>query len=243
MASARSATPSLPSAPSPTRPRPRRMRRFFLPTAAPGPYSVKVSGVGGATGLVIAEIYDATPAANFGAGSYRFLDVSVLKQIDTGESLTVGFNVGGSAARTVLVRAVGPALSVFNLNGTMPDPQVDLYSGSTVLASNDNWGRRRADQHHVLRRRRVQLQQSREQGRRHHRDARARQLHRSRERRERQRGPYARRSLRRAVTSRTHGIFSRRAGQIGRCRWGKKFSVPVSSRPAHCQQRPLSSPS
>ena len=40
----------------------------------------------------------------------------------------------------MLIRAVGPALGAFGVGGTMPDPQLDLFSGQTVLASNDNWG-------------------------------------------------------------------------------------------------------
>jgi hypothetical protein len=115
---------------------------LFLPAVAPGPYSVKVSGAGGGTGLVLAELYDSTPAGAFTAATQRFLNVSVLKKIAAGETLTVGFNVGGASARTVLIRAVGPTLSAapFNLPGTMGDPQVQLYSAQTVLAANDDWG-------------------------------------------------------------------------------------------------------
>lgn len=113
---------------------------IFLPAAQPGSYSVKVSGVGGATGVVLAELYDAQPAGTFTAASNRFLDVSVLKQIAGDESLTVGFNIAGSTSRTVLIRAVGPGLGALGVGGVMPDPQLDLYSGSTVLTSNDNWG-------------------------------------------------------------------------------------------------------
>jgi hypothetical protein len=115
---------------------------LFLPAVAPGPYSVKVSGAGGGTGLVLAELYDSTPAGAFTAATQRFLNVSVLKKIAVGETLTVGFNVGGASARTVLIRAVGPTLSAapFNIPGTMGDPQVQLYSAQTVLAANDDWG-------------------------------------------------------------------------------------------------------
>jgi hypothetical protein len=115
---------------------------LFLPAVAPGPYSVKVSGVGGATGLVLAELYDSTPSGSFSAATQRFLNVSVLKQIAAGETLTVGFNIGGSSSRTVLIRAVGPTLGAapFGVPGTMADPQVQLYSAQTVLASNDDWG-------------------------------------------------------------------------------------------------------
>ncbi len=113
---------------------------LYLPTADPGSYSVKVSGVGGATGLVLAEIYDSTPAGTFTATTPRFQNVSVLKKIESAESLTVGFNIGGGTSRTVLIRAVGPTLGAFGVGGTMGDPQLKLYSGQTVLSSNDDWG-------------------------------------------------------------------------------------------------------
>ena len=113
---------------------------IYLPAAASGSYSVKISGVGGATGTVLAELYDAAPLGSFSAATSRFLDVSVLKQIGSSESLTVGFNLSGTTARTVLIRAVGPGLGAFGITGFMADPQLDLYSGQTILASNDNWG-------------------------------------------------------------------------------------------------------
>ena len=41
----------------------------------------------------------------------------------------------------MLIRASGPAIASapFNVSGTLPDPQLQIYSGSTLLASNDAW--------------------------------------------------------------------------------------------------------
>src|SRR5207248_1318590 len=51
-------------------------------TAMPsGAYTVQVSGVGGAGGTVIAELYDATPPNTFTSSTPRLINVSVLKQI------------------------------------------------------------------------------------------------------------------------------------------------------------------
>jgi uncharacterized protein YegL len=103
--------------------------------------SIKVSGVGNATGTVLAEIYDATPEATFTPTTPRLINISVLKSISAGETLTTGFVITGSAAKTVLIRAVGPTLGTsFGIAGSMTDPKVDLYSGSSVIASSDNWG-------------------------------------------------------------------------------------------------------
>ncbi len=110
---------------------------------APGNYSVAVSGVNGSVGSVIAEIYDATPAGTFTAASPRLVNVSVLKSIPSGGLLTLGFTLGGSAAKTVLIRVIGPGLSVIlgSTNGTLGDPQLTLFnSNSVAIASNDDWG-------------------------------------------------------------------------------------------------------
>ncbi|MCX6955853.1 MAG: hypothetical protein NTV51_27230, partial [Verrucomicrobia bacterium] len=113
---------------------------IFNPTTAAGGYTLNVSGVGGALGTVLAELYDATAVSAFTAATPRLINVSVRKQIGTGESLTAGFVVGGNTSRTILIRAVGPTLGAFGVPGTMGDPKLELFSGDTTLATNDNWG-------------------------------------------------------------------------------------------------------
>jgi|GEM_PF-2988431 len=103
--------------------------------------SVKVSGVGGAAGTVIAELYDATPTSQFGTTTPRLINVSVLKSI--GSSITVGFVIGGSTSVKVLVRAVGPTIGAapFNVGGAIADPKLTLIAaGGANLGSNDDWG-------------------------------------------------------------------------------------------------------
>ena len=108
---------------------------------AAGDNSVKVSPVGNLSGTVIAEIYDASPAAAFVAATPRLINVSVLKSI--GASLTAGFVVGGNASRTVLIRAIGPTLGAapFNVPGVVADPQLVLFNAASAqIGENDNWG-------------------------------------------------------------------------------------------------------
>lgn len=115
----------------------------FNATTATGAYTIQVSGVGGASGSVIAELYDATAPTSVTESTPRLVNVSVLKQISDDGILTAGFVIGGGngAGKTVLLRAIGPTLGVapFNVSGAMPDPKLVLFSGQTVLASNDNW--------------------------------------------------------------------------------------------------------
>ena len=70
---------------------------IFQSSLAPGNYTVQVSDTGAGTGTVIAELYDATPAATVGSTTPRLINVSVLKHIGAG--LTAGFVVGSGSAK------------------------------------------------------------------------------------------------------------------------------------------------
>lgn len=68
------------------------------------------------------------------------VNLSVRSSAGTGENtLTAGFVLSGGADKTLLVRGVGPTLVDFQVPGFLLDPTVSLLSGSTVLATNDNW--------------------------------------------------------------------------------------------------------
>jgi len=109
-------------------------------TIGAGNNSVIVSPVGNLSGSVLAELYESTPPASFTAATPRLVNVSVLK--DLGSGLTAGFVVGGTASKTVLVRAIGPTLAPapFNVAGAVADPQLALFSGPTRIGENNDWG-------------------------------------------------------------------------------------------------------
>lgn len=112
---------------------------LYIPAAASGNDSVVITSGGSVAGSVLAEIYDATPAASYTTSSPRLVNESVIKNLGTG--LAVGFTIGGSGARDVLIRAIGPSLGIapFNLTGVAAAPQMALYSGQTVLQTNSGW--------------------------------------------------------------------------------------------------------
>lgn len=113
---------------------------LFKADATAGGYTIRVSDTAGGSGTVIAEVYDATPAASFTATTPRLINLAVLKQINPGSILTTGFVISGSTAKTVLVRAIGPGLTPLGVGGAMADPRLELFAGSAVVAANDNWG-------------------------------------------------------------------------------------------------------
>ncbi|MFO1447927.1 MAG: immunoglobulin domain-containing protein [Opitutaceae bacterium] len=115
---------------------------IFSAALPAGSYTMQVTGVGGAIGNVIAELYDATPVTVLTGSTPRLINVSVLKQTTAGETLTAGFVISGTLPKTVLIRAVGPTLGIppFSIPGVMEDPRLDLFSGQTLRNANDNWG-------------------------------------------------------------------------------------------------------
>ncbi len=105
---------------------------------ASGVYSIHISGKNNASGITLAEIYDAT--STFGATTPRLINVSARTQVGTGaEVLIAGFVVGGQTPVRLLIRGVGPTLADYGVGGAIADPKLEVFSGSTVVASNDNW--------------------------------------------------------------------------------------------------------
>ncbi len=120
---------------------PVRDSALYNPALAPGAYSIQISGKAGATGVALAEIYDATPNAAFTLATPRLVNVSARTNVGTGDNLLIaGFVIGGTTPVRVLVRAVGPTLGVFGVGGVLADPVLVISSGGTVVARNDNWG-------------------------------------------------------------------------------------------------------
>jgi len=116
-------------------------------TAQPaGPFSAQVLGVSGDTGVSLAEVYDATPAGASTPSTPRLVNLSARIGVGTGGNILIaGFVIGGSTAKTVLVRASGPALGAFGVSGLLPDPELQIYRSnadgtSTLLLTNNGWG-------------------------------------------------------------------------------------------------------
>lgn len=98
-----------------------------------GSRTVQLKGTGG--GVALVELYD----TGDGAAS-RLVNISARNQVGTGDNiLIVGFVLAGEGSRNVLIRAVGPQLAAFGVTGTLADPRLEVFRGSTSVAINDNW--------------------------------------------------------------------------------------------------------
>ena len=70
-----------------------------------------------------------------------FLNLSTRGKVLTGDDVLIGgLVIAGDAPMTILVRGIGPGLSAFlEPSSLLSDPVITLYSGSEVIAGNDDW--------------------------------------------------------------------------------------------------------
>jgi hypothetical protein len=107
----------------------------LLFTVNHGVYTTSLLRPNSTTGVALTEIYDTD--GNVGA---RLTAVSARMNVMLGEgALIAGISIAGNAPKTMLIRAIGPALAAFGVTGVLTDPQIAIFSGSTQVASNDNW--------------------------------------------------------------------------------------------------------
>jgi hypothetical protein len=72
----------------------------------------------------------------------RFINLSTRGNVGKSDSLLiVGFVITGPGTKRVMLRAVGPTLSQFNVTGVLADPILRVFNGSGAqIYSNDDWG-------------------------------------------------------------------------------------------------------
>jgi len=105
----------------------------------PGAYTLQISSGDGTGGNAMAEIYDAD--SNPLALTQRLSNLSGRGVVDAADTLIGGFIIFGSAPKTVLVRAAGPALASYGIGGPLAAPLLGVYdSAGNLLARNTGWG-------------------------------------------------------------------------------------------------------
>lgn len=124
----------------------RRVGAFALPAGSRdaaftigvpvGLYTASVDRASGAPGQALVEIYDADVAP----GGASLINLSTLGRIGAAGRLIIpGFVVGGSGQARVLIRAVGPGLTRFQVPDVLPRPTMSVFAGTTLLRSNTGW--------------------------------------------------------------------------------------------------------
>ena len=110
----------------------------ILITLLPGAYTAILSGVGGASGIGLVEVFEIGGASD----PVKLINISTRARVQTGDGVMIGgFIIGGTTQTTVLIRARGRSMASapFLVPGTLLDPFLQIFSGQTVIAQNDDW--------------------------------------------------------------------------------------------------------
>ena len=96
-------------------------------------YSVRITSAGGSI--------TSAPAA-LSVKFSRLTNLSTRGFVPPGGALTPGFYVRGSNPKPLLIRAVGPTLSLFGVGSAIGEAKLDVVAqdSATVIASNNDWG-------------------------------------------------------------------------------------------------------
>jgi hypothetical protein len=96
-------------------------------------YTAIVRGVNNSTGVGLVEAYDLDLA-----GDSKLANISTRGFVQTGDNVMIGgLIVLGQSSTRVILRAIGPSLSI---PGKLADPTLELRDGNgTLLRSDDNW--------------------------------------------------------------------------------------------------------
>jgi N-acetylneuraminic acid mutarotase len=105
----------------------------ILTTVASGNHTVVVRGENNSTGIGVVEVYDLEAGSDS-----RLANVSTRGLVQAGDNVLIGgLILLGQETRRVIVRAIGPSLT---LPGVLADPTLELRDANgDLLASNDNW--------------------------------------------------------------------------------------------------------
>ena len=110
----------------------------ILVILSPGPYTAVLSGVNGGTGVGLVEVFEVDGSSN----ASKLVNVSTRAVIQSKDDVMIGGVIlAGPTAKTVLIRGRGPSMegAPFYVSETLDNPYLELYSGATVIAENDNW--------------------------------------------------------------------------------------------------------
>lgn len=105
----------------------------ILWTLPAGSYTVTLGGNNGATGIGLVELYDM-------GGPAPIVNLSSRARVGTGNNVMIAGVYVQDSTRAV-VRAIGPTLANYGIQGALANPMLELYNAQgSLMASNDDWG-------------------------------------------------------------------------------------------------------
>jgi uncharacterized delta-60 repeat protein len=111
----------------------------ILTSLAPGSYTIHVYDPSGNGGIVLTEVYDASPSP--ATAAQRLINISARGTVSPGAGALIGgFVIQGTSIKTVLIRGIGPGLAAFAVTDAIADPVLSVFdSNGNLVAQNFNW--------------------------------------------------------------------------------------------------------
>jgi hypothetical protein len=107
----------------------------IIAVLAPGNYTAITRGYAHSTGIALVEAYDPDPAS----GS-RLAQMSTRGNVRAGDDILIGGFIVLNGATRVLLRAIGPELTAFNISSALQNPTLELRDGNgALIEANDDW--------------------------------------------------------------------------------------------------------
>lgn len=115
----------------------------ITPTAS-GPITVRASQLGNdafnAAPDVTRTFVAALPAPPPPLLPTRLASFSTRARVGAGDQVAIaGFSISGGGSKSLLVRAVGPTLTSFDVPGSLPAPAIEVFRDNVALARNTGW--------------------------------------------------------------------------------------------------------
>jgi hypothetical protein len=106
----------------------------MIATLPSGQYTAIVQGIGGGTGVGLAEVYDLETTS----GSL-LANISTRGFVQTGDDVMIGGFIVVTQPTRVIIRAIGPSLTQAGVPDVLANPQLELRDATTMIGQNDDW--------------------------------------------------------------------------------------------------------
>jgi hypothetical protein len=108
-------------------------------TANTGVYVCVVSNSEGSTTSAAIPVSVTVPGP-----TARLVNLSIFTELTSAsDSFTMGYVLSADttgAAKPLVIRAAGPSLGALGVGGTVADPKLETFAGTSVTGQNDDWG-------------------------------------------------------------------------------------------------------
>jgi len=112
-------------------------RSYTLYPTSSGPVVLTVTNPAGA---ITTQSFNVSLVNSLPPAKANLYNISARSNVTPNNALTAGFIIQGNTTETVLIRAIGPTLASYNVQGVLATPKLTVYDSSgSALVTNNSW--------------------------------------------------------------------------------------------------------